>query len=83
MTRINWIARGDAASTAEFTESEDGHTLTVDIDLIDPAQVFVDYTVTTDFEAAPPTTSTAPPQPAPVEAVAPTPVPARVVTFTG
>jgi len=70
---------------ATCTETPDG--LEVEISIEDPAEVFVNFTVINDFEAPPPTTAapttTAPPQPAAVEAVAPTPVPTRVVTFTG
>jgi hypothetical protein len=74
-------ARGDGEEVT-CTESPDGHTLTVVINLFLPAEVSVDFTVTNDFPIAPPTT-TAPPTPAAVEAVAPTPVPAQVVAFTG
>lgn len=70
---------------ATCTETPDG--LEVEISIEDPAQITVNFTVINDFAVTPPTTAapttTAPPQPAPVEAVAPTPVPTRVVTFTG
>jgi len=73
------LARGGDPVTC--TETPDG--LEYDVDIPFPGTIDVDFTVINDFEAPPPTTTTAPPTPAAVEAVAPTPVPAQVVAFTG
>ncbi|MGH9049452.1 MAG: hypothetical protein ACRDY4_06980 [Acidimicrobiia bacterium] len=78
------LVGGNALGTVTCTETPDG--LEIDVDLAFDAEATVNFTVINDFEAPPPTTAaptTTLPEPAPVEAVAPAPVPAQVVTFTG